>query len=90
MVGKVIRSFNSVARVIRSARLKKGLSQGELSHQLGYKNGQLCSNIERAICSLPIKSVNKAALLLDIHPELIVQAMAQDYEATVRANMGGE
>ena len=50
-----MRCFKNIAELIKTKRLQhpKGYSQSELSHLLGYKNGQFISNVERALCNIP-------------------------------------
>ncbi len=52
-----MRCFKNIAKLIRTKRLQhpKAYSQSELSHLLGYKNGQFISNVERALCNIPLK-----------------------------------
>lgn len=47
-------------------RLQAGLSQGDVSKQLGYKTNQMVSNVERGICSYPLTSCRKIAIVLGI------------------------
>lgn len=41
--------------ILKQAREKAGLSQGELAKELGYSSPQLISNVERGLCSVPLK-----------------------------------
>jgi ribosome-binding protein aMBF1 (putative translation factor) len=43
------REFKNIGKLVKAAREVKGLSQTQLSKELGYKNGQFVSNIERGI-----------------------------------------
>lgn len=61
----------------------KGYSQSELSHLLGYKNGQFISNVERALCNIPLKMLKKVAKVLDIAPEELKSAILRDQEETL-------
>ena len=82
-----MRKFNSIASLIKSKRLShpQGLSQSDLSHLLGYKNGQFISNVERALCNIPFKMMNKVCDILHITPEEIKNAMLADYNDTIEA-----
>ena len=85
--GVLMRKFNNIASLIKRKRLAhpKGLSQSDLSHLLGYKNGQFISNVERALCNIPFKMMNKVCDILQIAPAEIRQAMLNDYEDTINA-----
>lgn len=80
-----MRHFGNIAQLIKSARLKhpKKYSQTELSAQLGYKNGQFISNIERGLCSVPVKSLSLLTKTLDIAPETLKSALLKDMEKTL-------
>ena len=60
------RSFKSIARLIRAKRQNhpQEFSQSELSHLLGYKNGQFISNVERGLCNIPLKMLGKVCEIL--------------------------
>ena len=79
------RCFEHIAKLIRVSRLNhpKRYSQTELSAFLGYKNGQFISNVERGICSIPVKSLKKISELLDISPEDIKEAVLKDHANTI-------
>ena len=58
-------------------------SQSELSHLLGYKNGQFISNVERGLCNIPLKMLGKVCEILHIGPQEMKQAMMVDFEITI-------
>lgn len=80
-----MRSFENIAKLIRTKRLShpKGYSQSELSNLLGYKNGQFISNVERALCNIPLKMLRKVSEVLDIKPEELKAAILRDHELTL-------
>lgn len=80
-----MRSFNHIAQLIKESRLKhpRRYSQSELSHALGYRNGQFISNVERGLCSIPLKGIGNVAEILDINVEEVKAAILKDYEATL-------
>ncbi len=82
-----MRKFNHIAALIKSKRLShpQGLSQSDLSHLLGYKNGQFISNVERALCNIPFKMMNKVCDILHITPDEISTAMLHDYRDTINS-----
>ena len=80
-----MRCFESIAQLIRSKRLghPKAYSQSELSHLLGYKNGQFISNVERALCNIPLKMLKRVSDVLDIPPADLKTAILNDHEKTL-------
>lgn len=80
-----MKKFQNVARLIKDKRLEhpEGFSQTQLSKSLGYKNGQFISNVERGLCSIPLKGMNKFIKVLDIPAKELKDAMLKDYEDTL-------
>lgn len=77
------KKFNSIAKVIRQAREVAGISQVELSKQIGYENGQFISNVERGLCSVPAAKVVKLTEILNISSKSITDAMTEDFQANL-------
>jgi transcriptional regulator with XRE-family HTH domain len=80
-----MRCFKNIAELIKAKRLQhpKSYSQSELSNLLGYKNGQFISNVERALCNIPLKMLSKVANVLNIEPEELKEAILKDQEETL-------
>ncbi len=80
-----MRSFENIAKLIKSKRIghPKAYSQSELSHLLGYKNGQFISNVERALCNIPLKMLSKVSEILDITSRELSDAILADHEVTL-------
>jgi len=80
-----MRSFEAIAKLIRDKRMghPKGYSQSELSQLLGYKNGQFISNVERALCNVPLKMLGRIAEILDITHAELKAAILEDHEKTL-------
>lgn len=80
-----MRCFKNIAQLIRTKRLQhpKGYSQSELSHLLGYKNGQFISNVERALCNIPLKMLSRVSEVLDIDSQDLKNAILKDHEETL-------
>ena len=80
-----MRCFKNIAQLIRTKRMNhtKGYSQSELSHLLGYKNGQFISNVERALCNIPLKMLRKVSEVLDIPSEELKASILKDQEETL-------
>ena len=79
------RCFRHIAKLIREKRVNhsKNYSQSELSQMLGYKNGQFISNVERALCNVPLKMLPKVSQILDISPTDLKSAMLEDHQQTL-------
>tara|TARA_R110002072_G_scaffold64203_5_gene159700 strand:+ start:32193 stop:32498 length:306 start_codon:yes stop_codon:yes gene_type:complete len=79
------RSFQNIAKLIRDKRINhpKNYSQSELSQLLGYKNGQFISNVERALCNIPLKMLTKVSGILDIPERDLKTAILKDHEITL-------
>lgn len=80
-----MRTFSNIAKLVREKRLAnpKGLSQNDLSKLLGYKNGQFISNVERGLCGVPFKNLNKLCEILLIEQPELKAAILKDVEETV-------
>ena len=79
------RCFTHIAKLIRDKRVNhpKNYSQSELSQLLGYKNGQFISNVERALCNIPLKMLPKVLQILDFTPGELKEAMLRDHQKTL-------
>lgn len=80
-----MRTFMNVANLVKRKRMEhpQGFSQGKLSKALGYKNGQFISNLERGLCSIPLKGMGKFLEVLDIEKAELKEAVLKDYEETI-------
>ena len=80
-----MRCFENIARLIRTKRQAhpKHYSQSELSQLLGYKNGQFISNVERALCNVPLKMLGRMMEVLEISPDELKQAILEDHRETL-------
>lgn len=73
------KQFENIARLVKEKRILKKLSQCDLSNAIGFKNAQFISNIERGVCSIPIAKISKLSEALDVHHEVIREAIVQDF-----------
>jgi transcriptional regulator with XRE-family HTH domain len=80
-----MRSFEHIAKLIRTKRMNhpKGYSQSDLSHLLGYKNGQFISNVERGLCSIPLKMLGRVSEILDIPKSELKDAVLNDHASSL-------
>lgn len=83
------RSFSHIATLVRKYRKShpKKIGQEELARQLGLKNGQFISNVERGKCSIPLKSLRNLVEVLNIPHEELIDAVVKDYRETVYNHM---
>jgi len=70
--------FPNIAKVVRENRVRVGVSQTDLSNQLGYKNGQFVSNVERGLCSINHKKIDKLSKIIGAEPDDVRMAIIQD------------
>lgn len=86
-----MRSFSHIAKLVKTKRLghPKTYSQTELSTLLGYKNGQFISNVERGLCSIPLKNLKRLCEVLEISQTDLKAALLKDFEKTLEAHLYG-
>lgn len=83
METKNLRSFSNLGALARHARLANtNLSQSQVSYDLGYKNGQFISNVERGLCNIPLKAVFAFSVIVKCSVSDIKCAMLRDFEET--------
>ncbi len=80
-----MRCFDNIAQLIKDKRQThpKHYSQSELSCLLGYKNGQFISNVERGLCSIPVKMLKRVSEVLDINYDELKASVLKDHEKTL-------
>ncbi len=80
-----MKHFGNIAQLVKDSRQNhpKGYSQSELSYAMGYKNGQFISNIERGLCSTPLKSLYRLSHVLQIDKEVLKKAIIEDMAKTL-------
>lgn len=79
-------SFNAIGRLLKESRIKKGWSQSDLSALIGMKTGQgqHISNIERGLANLPPKHGAVVCETLDIDPDIMMDAMVEDFRSSLK------
>jgi len=70
--------FKHIAKLVRTSRLKAGITQQELARTLGFANGQYISNCERAYSSIPKDKINVLSRKLGIKSKKVVAAILAD------------
>lgn len=74
----MVRTYDEIGSTIKERRLAMRLSQKFVAEAIGYKNAQLISNIERGMCSLPLKNLNTTATVLNMNPGILANAIIMD------------
>jgi transcriptional regulator with XRE-family HTH domain len=77
------REFANIASLVKSYRTPKGISQTQLSKELGYKNGQFISNVERGLCSIPFEKIPTLSKILDVPADKVKEAILSDYSTNI-------
>lgn len=72
---------------LRELRLKAGLSQKQVTDELGLTSSQYLSNAERSKCSISPFYFKKLARLYKVEPELFMNAHMARLEKMARAEM---
>jgi hypothetical protein len=82
----------NMASLIRNKRLDLRMSQITLTGLLGWKknNSQYVSNIERALCPFPSKSISRLSSALYISRAEIIDAMTKDYNESLNKSLNIE
>lgn len=77
------REFKNIAKLVKTNRDKVELSQSQVSMQLGYKNAQFISNLERRLCSIPAKQIKPLAKIIKVDKSEVIKAMVDDFEYNI-------
>jgi len=84
------KDFSNIQKLIKTAREKTNHSQTDLARLLGFKNGQYISNVERGLCSFPLKKAIKLCELLAIDKVDFYLAYTKDENNHVMNFLWGE
>ena len=66
---------------IKSKRIAKGLTQGELAQQVGYTDRSTIARIEAGRIDLPQSRVEKFAQILDVSPAYLMGLVSEETNA---------
>ncbi len=78
-----VAKFVETGALIKSQRIKKGLTQKQVSLAIGYDNEQTLSAAERGICNVPKAKIAVLAKTLGISQKAIVNAMLRQQKASL-------
>ena len=75
-------SFKAIGKYFKEGRLKRGLTQEEVSDYLGYLSKQIVSNWERGICAPPLHELNSLITVLRLDRKTVIDLFmsARKYE----------
>jgi transcriptional regulator with XRE-family HTH domain len=73
------KAFATIGIIVKSARLKKGLTQKDLTLGLGYTNTQYYSNLERGVSSMSAENLGKICAIMDIPANTIQKLLIDEY-----------
>lgn len=73
------KAYAEIGLIIRKARLKKELTQKDLSLALGYTNSQYYSNLERGITTMSAENLGKICAILEIPAKPIQKLLVDEY-----------
>ena len=73
-----------IGTIVREYRLKKGMTQLELSQKLGYETTQFVSLFERGISKIPLATLGQLVVLLGIPEKKVMETLVKAYESHLR------
>lgn len=76
-----------LSTLLKEARIKANLSQGEAAYSLGFSSPQFVSNWERGLSSPPIKHVWALSDLYKINPDKLLKAIEEHKVARIKERM---
>lgn len=75
-------AFRHQSQIIKTFRVKRGMSQAALAQVLGASS-QVISNIERAKCGVPFKNIRGLSKALKINKVKIIGAVMSDFYSKI-------
>jgi cyanate lyase len=77
-----------LAKMIREAREKKGLTQWELAHKLGYESMQFVSLMERGLSKVPRDKMKQLIEVLDLNKNKIKLLLMSSFKEQLNQDLG--
>ncbi|MEK6553813.1 MAG: helix-turn-helix transcriptional regulator [Bdellovibrionota bacterium] len=74
---------DSINSYLKEARIKKGLTQGEIAKHLGLTSSQYISNIERGLCPASLETIQVLIQLYDLKTSKVMDILIADYRKTL-------
>ena len=78
---------NEIGAMIRANRIKKNMTQLELSKALGYDSMQFVSLMERGLSKAPANVIGKLIIVLDIPEKKITGMLKKNFEVKLNAEI---
>lgn len=73
-----------IGEVVRDYRLRKGMTQLELSQRLGYDSMQFISLFERGLSKVPHKVIGKLVVILNIPQQKIIDHLVKEFTSDLK------
>jgi transcriptional regulator with XRE-family HTH domain len=70
--------FPNMAKLCANYREAAQISQQQLAVFLGFKNGQFISNVERGICTIPLRKMKVFCGVLKIEKQMAISSIIAD------------
>lgn len=74
----------SLGSYLKEKRIKAGITQADVANKLGYSTPQFISNIERGLCSPPLKNLKVLVRLYKIPVDEIMRLILREQETILR------
>lgn len=81
-------TFINLGKLLKDARIAKGLSQRDVSQELGYTSPQFISNIERGLCMPPLKQLKIMVDMYKLDPSEVYELIVSAQSAFIREQLG--
>ena len=79
-----------VGKYLKEQRVKSSLTQSQVAQSIGYTSPQFISNIERGLCSAPVKHLKGFLKLYNLTIDELVAIILKQAEANLRRALTGE
>lgn len=83
-------SQKRIGQFLKQHRVKAGLTQSDVAQRLGYTSPQFISNIERGLCSAPVKHLKDFAKMYHLDNEELIGLLLNEHELMLRAALNLE
>ncbi len=75
------------AKVVKAARLKRRLTQGDIAVALSYSTTSFVNKVEKGSCGVRPQSLKAWAKVLRVPVKVLVAAKVADYQAKVLSSL---
>ena len=83
-------SQKRIGQFLKQHRVKAGLTQSDVAQRLGYTSPQFISNIERGLCSAPVKHLKDFAKMYNLDSEELIGLLLTEHETMLRSALNLE